>query len=591
MTSVPATSSLPIQPNLTENTKPGYIYNLTNKLDLVSRLSYTVGKSFILLKAVVYFSSVSSLILSPTLLSTAAVISTSVGAPVITGFIIIYKISSLAKSFLFPGITKDLIDIYDESYKEIDLDSVLNSDISRKEKMQKAREYHLFGRYKFDANLSYSNFMTTLKAYNSRFAISKFWTTFISYLGFVQKIEIPKGAKVFVRGDLHGDLKSLIKNLKNLQREGYLNEEYKVARQHRGKFFMVFLGDYIDRGPDSWKIFQILLMLKMNNPNETVLLRGNHENTDVNSAYMTPKEKEFYNHWGFKSEINRAFSSLPISAFLGVKNDDGEKQFVQFSHGGCDPDVDVNPLLESDEEERLYIRKRKPFSLSERQIEVLPLPLRNKRSEEMPEVFTALEAYIQDPTDELLEAANRVLVGKRINDKKSAKQLLSILKVQDFIVRNKAKMEEERRSGLTGFNWADIGNILSVPSTRGFSADLTPDFIKDYFTAISSSIAKVKVLVRGHQHKSDVAASSRAPGIVHTLPVSGGLPMYDELNEGSDITYLLEADEKVKEWKKEVISSRREDDSLPVHTRQPFYKQREAAVPRGFFGGILGRFF
>ena len=63
-------------------------------------------------------------------------------------------------------------------------------------------------------------------------------------------------------GDLHGyvgGLKSLLELI-----------------EPRKEDQLVFLGDYIDRGPDSFGVIETLLTLKQQYPN-TVFLRGNHE--------------------------------------------------------------------------------------------------------------------------------------------------------------------------------------------------------------------------------------------------------------------------------------------------------------------------
>lgn len=74
----------------------------------------------------------------------------------------------------------------------------------------------------------------------------------------------------YVVGDLHGDFEAL----------KYI---YHVMR--RKKSSIVFLGDYVDRGPQQLETINFLLALKILFPGRVFLLRGNHETPSVNSYY------------------------------------------------------------------------------------------------------------------------------------------------------------------------------------------------------------------------------------------------------------------------------------------------------------------
>ena len=75
-------------------------------------------------------------------------------------------------------------------------------------------------------------------------------------------IEIKEAKKVIFVGDTHGDFKASQKVIKD-----YLNSGNKI----------VFLGDYVDRGPNSKENLDFLLETKAKNPNQIYLLQGNHE--------------------------------------------------------------------------------------------------------------------------------------------------------------------------------------------------------------------------------------------------------------------------------------------------------------------------
>ena len=75
-------------------------------------------------------------------------------------------------------------------------------------------------------------------------------------------IEIKKAEKVVFVGDIHGDLVVSQKVIKE-----YLKPGNKI----------VFLGDYVDRGPKSKENLDFLLKIKNNKPDQIYLLQGNHE--------------------------------------------------------------------------------------------------------------------------------------------------------------------------------------------------------------------------------------------------------------------------------------------------------------------------
>jgi protein phosphatase len=78
----------------------------------------------------------------------------------------------------------------------------------------------------------------------------------------------PEGEAIVI-GDLHGDIDSLYE---------ILNETDFVEKSQSGaKVYLVFLGDYGDRGPFSPEVYYVVLSLKMMFPENVILLQGNHE--------------------------------------------------------------------------------------------------------------------------------------------------------------------------------------------------------------------------------------------------------------------------------------------------------------------------
>eukprot|EP01105_Mastigella_eilhardi_P016293 TRINITY_DN3714_c0_g1_i5.p1 TRINITY_DN3714_c0_g1~~TRINITY_DN3714_c0_g1_i5.p1 ORF type:complete len:292 (+),score=45.93 TRINITY_DN3714_c0_g1_i5:66-941(+) len=84
----------------------------------------------------------------------------------------------------------------------------------------------------------------------------------------------------FVAGDLHGNYKDTVRFTSLL---GF----GRGARSLLVPANLIFLGDYVDRGPHSVETLLFLLALKVKSPNQVFLLRGNHECRSTNRAEET----------------------------------------------------------------------------------------------------------------------------------------------------------------------------------------------------------------------------------------------------------------------------------------------------------------
>ena len=105
-------------------------------------------------------------------------------------------------------------------------------------------------------------------------------------------VEVP--APLVVAGDVHGQYTDLLR----------LFAAHGVPPTTR----WLFLGDYVDRGPNSIEVISLLLGLKLRHPQRIFLLRGNHETSAVNKAY------------GFLAECRQRFSLQLYKLFSDVFN-------------------------------------------------------------------------------------------------------------------------------------------------------------------------------------------------------------------------------------------------------------------------------
>ena len=79
--------------------------------------------------------------------------------------------------------------------------------------------------------------------------------------------EIFAGMKLLVVGDIHGDLQRLKKVIEIFDPK---------------KNFLIFLGDYADRGPNGLEVIDSITKLLNTYPDRVFALQGNHESFTIN---------------------------------------------------------------------------------------------------------------------------------------------------------------------------------------------------------------------------------------------------------------------------------------------------------------------
>jgi len=82
-------------------------------------------------------------------------------------------------------------------------------------------------------------------------------------------VHVPPSGEATMIGDIHGDLNSL---------QHILDEaDFQEKASGDQEVYLVFLGDYGDRGAHSAEVYHIVLSLKNMYPSKVILLQGNHE--------------------------------------------------------------------------------------------------------------------------------------------------------------------------------------------------------------------------------------------------------------------------------------------------------------------------
>ena len=156
-------------------------------------------------------------------------------------------------------------------------------------------------------------------------------------------------------GDVHGALHKLQSLVARC-------EHHADGRAHK----YVFLGDYIDRGPNSADVVRFLIELQVKMPAQVVALIGNHESMLLASIDGAMPAEDWL--WQGGAATLRSYgvadaSELPrahIDWLRGLRwtHDDGRRFFV---HAGVNPQI---PLDAQDEFDLVWIRE--PFLTDER---------------------------------------------------------------------------------------------------------------------------------------------------------------------------------------------------------------------------------
>lgn len=364
------------------------------------------------------------------------------------------------------------------------------------------------------------DFIDTLKMYIEQFSPKDFDPA--KHYGYIQKKEIPAGSKLFLRADIHGDYDCLNSYLDTLIQTGYLDDALTLKKGT----YVAFLGDYVDRGGKSLEVLNLLALLKLKNPQQVYLLRGNHEDINFTAASRSFKNDPNYEDFltddkGEWNQQNAAlleafYSCLPLSVYFG------SKEYVQTTHGMFELTCDPYPMLNSPEPEKMM------FVLKDRK---------------MSDRIKSIKVNMKKDYTPLIEKC------KNKDKRKQLKFFRSTQRVKKLIEEDKDREAEI----FTTFNWGDMNfdTFLGNPGARSWH--LNARDVRDYLRV--SSQGRAKKLLRGHQHRGDYH-SIEGNIIVFTLPVAMGVPGYKKAYLGQkNRAYVFTVEDKVTRWKKQAIIS------------------------------------
>lgn len=159
-------------------------------------------------------------------------------------------------------------------------------------------------------------------------------------LPFAQKITVSEDTQCVFQSDLHGDMKALRLYLKKLKKNGDLDKKFKITNK---KLQLIFLGDYVDHKDYGVEVLYTLMRLKIANPNQVHLLRGNHEDIVYNNEYSFADEfsAKFENQKELYELTCHLYDFLPVALYVGTGSD-----YVLCCHGAIELGFNPKPLLQ-----------------------------------------------------------------------------------------------------------------------------------------------------------------------------------------------------------------------------------------------------
>lgn len=175
----------------------------------------------------------------------------------------------------------------------------------------------------------------------------------------------PAGVRLYGVGDIHGrnDLLLLLLSA--------IGNDAKTAQEKR----LIFLGDYVDRGPNAREVVDTLLWLSRERPDACVFLKGNHDDAllkflddaEIGPLWCSYGGRETLISYGVTpaplnappetwEETRKAFAErVPLSHRIFFESLQLCAEFGDyfFAHAGVRPDL---PLSDQSEDDLLWIR-------------------------------------------------------------------------------------------------------------------------------------------------------------------------------------------------------------------------------------------
>lgn len=152
---------------------------------------------------------------------------------------------------------------------------------------------------------------------------------------FICKLTATANSKFVLFGNVQGSFHSLVRCLAKLTELGIISRDLKIITP---EYFIIFVGDVIDRSPFTMDTLSAVCKLLALNPDNVVYMRGNHESNNYWQEHTLKTELQIRAAHLSKStipladEVNKFFGTLPIAIYITAN--DGSPDVIRISDAG-----------------------------------------------------------------------------------------------------------------------------------------------------------------------------------------------------------------------------------------------------------------
>lgn len=188
---------------------------------------------------------------------------------------------------------------------------------------------------------------------------------------FIQKIDVSNTSKLVIFGATQGTFHTMVRYLAKLKDLNIIDENLKITNPN---YYVIFMGNVVNRSPHTLENLSLILRLLQRNPNNIIYLKGTNEHPEswknntlgreleIRAAHLSPKAT-----LPLEQEVTSFFNTLPITLYCSIPSSDAEDKNSFFKISPVVEDSKLQRLLQESNYEKFLL------STNQKTIETFPL--------------------------------------------------------------------------------------------------------------------------------------------------------------------------------------------------------------------------